>query len=146
MFNRSCSFGLILAALFLTACGGGGGSGTDTQLLGDSGTDDTQPLTSSTESPSDGAATPSGTISLNWIAPAARRDGGAISLSEIASYTIYFGTSVGDYPYSIAVEDASTTSLDIPDLPTGTYYLVITATDRKGQESSYSSVATKETS
>ena len=80
---------------------------------------------------------------MEWIAPAARSDGNALSLSEIASYTVYFGTSAGDYPYSAAIEDASATNLDIPDLPAGTYYLVITATDNQGQESGYSNVAVK---
>jgi hypothetical protein len=77
-------------------------------------------------------------MSLEWAAPAQRTDGEALSLSEIASYTIYFGPSSGEYPYSVAVEDPSATSVDIPNLPTDTYYVVMTTTDTLGLESGYS--------
>jgi hypothetical protein len=65
-------------------------------------------------------------------------------LSEISSYTIYFGTEAGNYPYSVAIDDPSSTSVDIPDLPAGTYYLVITATDSQGLESGHSNIAVRE--
>jgi len=78
------------------------------------------------------------------VAPAARSNGESLPLSEIDSYTVYFGTSAGDYPYSVAVENTGGTDLDIPDLPTDTYYLVITATDRAGRESGYSRIVVKE--
>ena len=133
--KRSCSLGFISLFLLLSACGGGGASsGTDAQSFSSSETSTTNTST----------ATRAGTLSLKWVAPAARSNGDALSLSEISSYTIYFGTEPGNYPYSVSVEDASTTNLDIPDLPAGTYYLVITATDSQGLESDYSSIAVKE--
>jgi len=130
VINRSGSFFLALLFMFLSACGGGGSSNS------------TNPASNT----STGTVAPqsSGTINLTWTAPSSRSDGSALSLSEISSYTIYFGNSVGDYPYSVAVEDPTTTHIDISDLPVGTYYLVMTTTDNLGQESGYSSVAVKE--
>jgi hypothetical protein len=135
VINRSGSIVLALVFMFLSACGGGGGStavDSNSTNVGSNTTTDTV------------APQGSGTISLKWAAPVSRSDGDALSLSEISNYTIYFGTSVGDYPYSVAIDDPSTTSVDIPDLPAGTYYLVMTATDSLGQESGYSGVAVRE--
>ena len=163
MANRSRSIGLISLFLLLSACGGGGGqtlssddqsklSGTntsttvtttDTNTTTQAGTLSLQQLAAFYAARRNQAST-SSTLSLQWAAPAARSNGDSLSLSEIDSYTIYFGTSVGDYPYTVAIEDASTTNLDIPDLPSDTYYLVITVTDRAGRESGYSSVVVKE--
>ncbi|TCK18198.1 hypothetical protein DFR30_1473 [Thiogranum longum] len=128
MINRSGSIFLALFFMFLSACGGGGSS------------------TNTGSNTSTGTVAPqsSGAINLTWTAPASRSDGSALALSEISGYTIYFGSSVGDYPYSVAIEDPSTTQIDITDLPVGTYYLVMTTTDSNGQESGYSNVAVKE--
>jgi hypothetical protein len=144
VINRSCSIGLIPLFLVLSACGGGGGQtpGSDVQSL--TATDTGTSTTTGTETATNiGTATRVGTMSLKWVAPAKRSDGDPISLSEIDSYTVYFGTSAGSYPYSMAIEDASTTSIDIPGLPAGTYHVVMTTTDSLGQESGYSSVAVK---
>ena len=136
MIKRSCRIGVISAFLLLSACGGGGQTpGSDTQSI----------FSTDTGTATDTVAPAQlGTLSLKWAAPATRVDGDPIALSEIASYTVYIGTSRGEYPYSVAVEDPTTTAIDIPDLPTGTYYLVMTATDTQGRESGYSSVAVKE--
>lgn len=133
MNNRSCSIGLISVFLSLSACGGGG-SGL---------TSDTDALSSTN---STGAVAPAGTLSLKWVAPAVRSDGNPLSLSELDSYTVHFGTSIDEYPYSVSIEDSSATSADIPDLPAGTYYVVITVTDSNGLESAPSGVAVKEVS
>ena len=150
MINRSCSIGLMSVFLFLGACGGGGGgqtSGTDSQSIipESSAPSDTGTSAGTGTSTADTvAAAEAGTLSVGWVAPAARSNGDSLALSEIASYTVYFGTSVGDYPYSVTIDNASTTNLDIPDFPLGTYYLVITVTDTQGQESGYSNIAVKE--
>jgi len=64
-------------------------------------------------------------------------------MGEIAGYTLYYGTTQGKYPNSVNINDASTTTVTVSSLPTGTYYFVITARDIAGLESSYSSVATR---
>lgn len=150
MNKRSGRIVLALIFMFLSACGGGGSSTEASGSSADVSSSSTNIDSNSTSVGSNtttGTVAPqsSGTISLRWAAPASRIDGNALSLSEISSYTVYFGTSIGDYPYSVAIEDPSSTSVDISDLPAGTYYLVMTATDSLGQESSYSPVAVKET-
>ena len=135
MISRSLSIGALLVSLMLSACGGGGGespdSGSQSTTTGDTNTGTATPATT-------------GTLSLRWAAPAERSNGDSLSLSEISSYTIYFGTEAGNYPYSVAIDDPSSTSVDIPDLPAGTYYLVITATDSQGLESGHSNIAVRE--
>lgn len=84
-----------------------------------------------------------GSMLLRWTAPVARADGTALSLSEISGYTVYYGTTAGKFPNSFHINDASATSVNVTDLPLGTYYLYVTTTDTAGRESSRSSVATK---
>ena len=83
-------------------------------------------------------AAQTGSAVLNWTAPVARTDGTALSLSEIAGYTVYYGTSTGSHPNRLNVDDGSATSATITDLLLGTYYLAITTRDYEGGESSYS--------
>ncbi|PCI06686.1 MAG: hypothetical protein COB77_06265 [Gammaproteobacteria bacterium] len=78
-------------------------------------------------------------ISLAWTAPAEREDNSPISLSEIAGYQVFFGVNKGQYSNSIAINDGSTTSHTFTNLPTGTYYFVVTTIDTEGRESQYSS-------
>jgi len=147
--KRSGSIALALVFMFLSACGGGGSSTEASSSSTEASSSSTNIDSNSTSVDSNtttGTVAPqsSGTISLRWAAPASRVDGNALSLSEISNYTVYYGTSVGDYPYFVAIDDPSTTGVDISDLPAGTYYLVMTATDSLGQESGYSSVVVKE--
>jgi hypothetical protein len=85
----------------------------------------------------------SASVSLSWTAPTRRADGSPLSLSELAGYTVRYGTSLGRYNNAIGVGDRSRTSLTITDLPSGTYYFVVTARDSSGMESSYSSAVSK---
>jgi hypothetical protein len=85
-----------------------------------------------------------GSASLSWAAPTARSDGTPLSMSEIAGYTLYYGSSAGNYSTSVDINDPFTTSITVTDLPVGTYYFVMTARDTDGQESGYSSVAQRQ--
>jgi hypothetical protein len=91
--------------------------------------------------PSSGQA---GSVSLSWAAPVSRTDGSALTMGEIAGYTLYYGTTEGDYSNAVDINDANTTSATVSDLPVGTYYFVVTARDIAGLESGYSDVATKQ--
>jgi hypothetical protein len=82
--------------------------------------------------------TQTGSITLSWVAPVARTDGSPIAMSEIAGFTVYYGTSIGRYPNTLNVNNGSATSATIADLPVGTYYLVVTTRDNEGRESGYS--------
>ena len=92
------------------------------------------------DGPGAGAATATGTISiasLTWAAPSEREDNTPISMSEIAGYRIYYGTTQGDYQYEIEINDAYNDVADI-GLLQGTYYAVITTVDVDGRESVFS--------
>jgi hypothetical protein len=80
---------------------------------------------------------------LAWVAPVARADGSALSLSEIGGYRVYYGTTEGDYPNRIDIADGSADQLTLTDLPPGTYYFVVTTYDTAGRESEYSSGVVK---
>jgi len=81
-------------------------------------------------------------INLSWVAPSEREDNSSISLSEIAGYTIRYGTMMGQYPNKITINDGTATDYTLPNFITGTYYFVLTTIDTEGRESQYSSVAT----
>jgi hypothetical protein len=68
-------------------------------------------------------------MSLSWTAPVAHADGSALALSEISGYTVYYGTSSGNHPNSLTINDGATTSATISNLPLATYYVVVTTQD-----------------
>jgi hypothetical protein len=84
-----------------------------------------------------------GSLTLQWSAPVTRADGTPLSLSEIDGYHIYYGVSPGNYPGLIDVADSTAQAVTITDMPTGTYYLVMTTYDVSGNESAYSSMVKK---
>lgn len=86
-----------------------------------------------------GDATPVNMLGLNWTAPFEREDVTALSPAEIAGYRIYYGTGSGDYTNQIDVDDGSAVQAQVMDISAGTYYVVVTAVDTDGRESSYSS-------
>lgn len=78
-------------------------------------------------------------LGVEWTAPFEREDGAALSLSEIDSFHIYYGTEAGDYLNQIDIDDPSANSGQAEDIPSGTYHVVVTAIDMDGRESLYSS-------
>ena len=90
------------------------------------------------------SAPQTGSVSLSWVAPTTRSDGTPLSMSEIAGYTLYYGSSAGNYSNSIQIDDPFTTSVTMADLPVGTYYFVMTTRDVDGQESGYSTAAQRQ--
>lgn len=77
-------------------------------------------------------------VSLSWVAPAEREDNTGISLSEIAGYKVYYGTTQGNYSDSVVINDGSATGHTFKDFPAGTYYFAVTTRDTEGRESQYS--------
>jgi hypothetical protein len=65
-------------------------------------------------------------------------------MNDIAGYTVYYGTSQGNYTNSYDVSDNYATTATITGMQAGTYYLVITTKDTSGLESGYSSMVTKQ--
>ncbi|MEM7218979.1 MAG: hypothetical protein AAF515_11490 [Pseudomonadota bacterium] len=72
---------------------------------------------------------------VHWQAP--QRNDNGTTLTDLAGYNLYYGTSPGTYTHSLPVRDPSATSAALPVLP-GTYYLALTAYDHDGNESDYS--------
>ena len=81
---------------------------------------------------------PSGVLAINWVAPSEREDGTPLILSEIETYNLYYGSSPGDYLYSLDNAYVTTDSVYISDFPGGIYYFVITTVTADGLESRFS--------
>jgi len=77
-------------------------------------------------------------ITLSWVAPVAREDNSALSLSAIAGYKIYYGTTQGQYSSSATINDGSATDYTFNNFSSATYYFVVTTIDTDGRESQYS--------
>ena len=82
-----------------------------------------------------------GSVTLSWTAPVENMDGSA--LVDLAGYNIYWGTSAGDYPNSVAITNASISSTVVENLVPGTYEFVATSVNDAGVESGYSNSTTK---
>lgn len=82
-----------------------------------------------------------GSVTLNWTAPTENDDGSA--LTDLAGYKLYWGTSSGNYPNSVTINNASVTTYVVDNLSPGTYEFVATAFNSSGVESIYSGSATK---
>ncbi len=77
---------------------------------------------------------------LSWEAPAINEDGS--SLTDLAGYKVYYGTSSGSY--SEAIDVGNVTTYDLTNMTDGlTYYFTVTAYDTSGNESDYSNEISK---
>ena len=90
---------------------------------------------SSTTTPSSGAAT------LSWTAPTTNTDGS--TLTNLAGYRIYYGTSSGALTRTVNISSAGITRYVISDLSPATYYFAIAAYNSAGAESSRSATVSK---
>ena len=69
-----------------------------------------------------------GSAKISWTAPTTNADGTA--LTDLAGFTVYYGTSSGSYTQSVVISTAGTRSYTVGNLPTGsTYYFVVKAFD-----------------
>lgn len=82
---------------------------------------------------------PGGTVTLSWTAPLTRTDGSSISLSEIQSYEVLYGTAA-DNLSELKVVDGSQTSTEISGLSSGTWYFSVRVVDINGLKSEGSAV------
>lgn len=126
---------IFITILLLTACGGGGGAGESGG--GDIGAGKSEP---GNGGGSGGVSY--GTATLSWLPPTENTDGS--TLTTLAGYKIYYGTSEGNYTETISIDNPGLATYVIENLPAGnTYYFVITAIDSNGIESAYSTVGSK---
>jgi hypothetical protein len=82
-----------------------------------------------------------GSVTLSWIAPTENEDGSP--LEDLSGYRIYWGTTSGNYPNSLTIDNPGLTTYVIDNLASGTYEFVATSFNAAGVESSYSNPATK---
>jgi len=142
----------IIVTSQLTACGGGGGGGggdvtassNDGAVLDDSSLPDSSGQTGNDSgTPAPAPSVDTGSFSLGWTAPTTRSDGTPLSLADIDGFRIYYGTTEGVYPDSVNVSDGSAESATVNNIPTGTYYVVMTTYDVNGLESGFSPAVVK---
>lgn len=81
-----------------------------------------------------------GTATLTWTPPTQNTDGSA--LTDLDSYRIYYGTSPGNYPNQVVVDNPGLSSYVLQNLAPNTYYFVSTSINASGIESAYSNMAT----
>ena len=82
-----------------------------------------------------------GSVTLTWTAPTANTDGSP--LTNLAAYKFYYGTTPGNYPNEVRVDNPGLTTYVIDNLVANTYYFVATTINTVEVESDYSNVATK---
>lgn len=80
-------------------------------------------------------------VDVTWSAPTANTNGSA--LTDLAGYTIYYGTSASALTRSVQVTNAGATDYVVQDLTGGTWYFAVTAYTTAGLQSSYSTVVSK---
>jgi hypothetical protein len=82
-----------------------------------------------------------GSATLSWTAPTQNEDG--TTLTDLAGYKLYWGTTPGNYTESVTIENASVLTYVVENLAPGTYEFVATSFNTSGVESRYSGAATK---
>ena len=102
-------------SLILSGCGGGGGGGSS----------------SSSSNPPAGT---SSSITLSWETPVSAADGKP--LADLSGFNIYYGKS--SLAYSERIDAGNGRTYTLENLPSGTYYLAITAYDSAGNETDFS--------
>lgn len=137
-YNRPMNFQvsrkLFLAAalgLLLAACGGGD-SGTDSGATPPAGGGGAPP-------PTGGSAT--GSASLSWLPPQENTDGSTVT--NLAGYRIYKGTSADSMSVVATVNNPGITSHVVSNLASGTHYFAVSAFNTDNTESDRSPAASK---
>jgi hypothetical protein len=77
--------------------------------------------------------TTNGVATLDWLPPTENSDGSA--LTNLAGYTVYYGTSPESLTQSIKVTNPGLTAYSVTDLPSGTWYFAVTSYSSTGVES-----------
>ena len=82
-----------------------------------------------------------GSATLSWTAPTHNEDG--TTLTDLAGYKLYWGTTPGSYTESVTIDNPSVLTYVVENLAPGTYEFVATSFNTSGVESRYSGAATK---
>jgi hypothetical protein len=82
-----------------------------------------------------------GTALLSWVPPTENTDGS--TLTDLAGYKVYYGTSSGSYGAPITINDPGLSSYMVENLGISDWFFVMTAFNSSGIESSYSTEISK---
>lgn len=120
---------LALTALMcatLAACGHSSSS-TGSAATANNPFDSSASTAAATSTSSTSASPSSKSITLSWSRPTQNSDG--TSLTDLAGYTLHYGTSSEDYTGSIQITSATQTSYVVSDssFPPGKYYFAVSA-------------------
>jgi hypothetical protein len=85
----------------------------------------------------------SGSAILSWSAPVTRTDGSSLSMTEIAGYKIYMGSSATNLALLTDVADAYTMKYKVDNLGEGTYYFAVSTYSIEDIESDVSLIVSK---
>lgn len=85
----------------------------------------------------------SGTATVKWVAPTENSDGTA--LTNLAGYTIYYGTSAStlSQAQTVQVSNPAALSYTVTGLPAGTWYFAVSSYTTTGQASALSTISSK---
>ena len=80
-------------------------------------------------------------VTLSWAAPTTNSDGS--TLTNLAGYRIYYGTSKTDLSHTLTLSYVGITTYVISNLGSGTYYFAILAYNALGVQSNLSNIVTE---
>jgi hypothetical protein len=85
----------------------------------------------------------SGTATVKWVAPTENSNGTV--LTNLAGYTVYYGTSASTLSQGQTVQVSNPTALSytVTGLPAGTWYFAVSSYTTSGQASALSAVSSK---
>lgn len=130
-----------------------GSTGTSTSVTQTAATTPSTPSSSSTTpssgstttTPASGTTVPStnkgttpvktttGVATLDWTPPTENSDGS--TLTNLAGYTVYYGTSPNNLTQSVKVTNPGLTAYTVTNLPSGTWYFAVSSYSSTGVES-----------
>lgn len=87
------------------------------------------------------ASSATGRATLSWTPPTANTNG--TSLTNLAGYRIYYGTSSSSLSKTITISNASVSTYVVDDLTAATWYFAVKAYNTAGVESAMSNKASK---
>jgi hypothetical protein len=128
---------LLIAGLFLTACGNGVAVSPASATAAAAGV----PPASTPAAPTSPAGPTTGSANLSWTVPTQNTNGTPVT--DLAGYHIYYGTSEGAWTSTITVLEATETSYVVSGLAPGTYYFAVVAFNTAGEDSPQSNIASK---
>ncbi len=99
-----------------------------------------QETSESTNTAAQQSVATSDSVSLSWSAPSSRSDGNYLSVSDLAGYKVYMGSSESNMTQLVDLNDYNITGYTVDNLESGSYYFAVTAYDNDGLESGFSQV------